>query len=185
MFKLDYKHSSPLFTYQYDLTYRADLVRCIIPVAHYDKPSLYADLDVCFLSNLNDICMQQGFVYRWEDYGFANSAILYSPSKKVAEQILDAGNKVECFRPWYLFTDAICQQLNLKIYPVNQFDAMWDLDSLLAGDALKFFKKTDQSNAMVKELFEKKYIVNHWHNNWRTMPEPGSPYDLLMQKMSN
>jgi hypothetical protein len=129
--------------------------------------------------------MDQGFVYRWEDYDFANSAILYSPSKKVAEQILDSGNRVECFRPWYLFTDVICNQLNLKIYPVNQFDAMWDLDSLLAGDALKFFKKTDLSDAMVNELFEKKYIVNHWHNNWRTMPEPGSPYDLLIQKMSN
>jgi hypothetical protein len=62
---------------------------------------------------------------------------------------------------------------------------MWDQKSLLAGDALKFFQKTDQSDVMVEELFEKKYIVNHWHNNWRTLPEPGSPYDLLMQKMSN
>ena len=184
LFKLNYKHSSPLFTYQRDLVYRGDLARCIIPVAHYDGPSLYADLDVCFLSDLNSICMHQGFVYRWEDYDFANSAILYSPSKKVAEQVLDIGNQVECFRPWYLFKDVICNQLNLKIYPVNQFDAMWDLDSLLAMDALKFFKKTDQSDAMVEELFEKKYIVNHWHNNWRTIPETGSPYDLLLNHFS-
>jgi hypothetical protein len=55
---------------------------------------------------------------------------------------------------------------------------------LLAGDALKFFKKTDQSVAMVEELFEKKYIVNHWHNNWRTIPETGSPYDLLLNHFS-
>ena len=83
-----------------------------------------------------------------------------------------------------MFNDVICNQLNLKIYPVNQFDAMWDLDSLLAMDALKFFKKTDQSDAMVEELFEKKYIVNHWHNNWRTIPETGSPYDLLLNHFS-
>ena len=48
LFKLNYKHSSPLFTYQRDLVYRGDLARCIIPVAHYDGTSLYADLDVCF-----------------------------------------------------------------------------------------------------------------------------------------
>ena len=48
LFKLNYKHSSLLFSYQRDLVYRGDLARCIIPVAHYDGTSLYADLDVCF-----------------------------------------------------------------------------------------------------------------------------------------
>ena len=76
LFRINYKHSSPLFTYKRDLVYRGDLARCIIPVAHYDSPTLYADLDVCFLSNLNNICHDQGFVYQWENYEFANSAIL-------------------------------------------------------------------------------------------------------------
>lgn len=76
LFKINYKHSSPLFTYQKDLVYKGDLARCIIPVAHYDASSLYADLDVCFLTDLNAIFSNNGFVYQWEDYDFANSAIL-------------------------------------------------------------------------------------------------------------
>jgi hypothetical protein len=35
---------------------------------------------------------------------------------------------------------------------------------------------------MFDELFAKKYIVNHWHNNWRTKPELGSTYDLLLKQ---
>jgi hypothetical protein len=183
LFKINYRHSSPLFTYQKDLVYRGDLARCIIPVAHYSSPSLYSDLDVCFLSDLNDICHDQGFVYQWEDYDFANSAILYSSNQEIAKRILEAGNSIECFRPWYLFANSVCKELNLKIYPNNRFDAMWDLESTLSGDAMKFFIKSPQSQKMVSELFEKKYIVNHWHNNWRTVPEIGSPYDLLYKKM--
>jgi hypothetical protein len=59
---------------------------------------------------------------------------------------------------------------------------MWDPESLLSGDAMKFFTKSAQSQKMVDELFTKKYIVNHWHNNWRTKPENGSAYDLLMNQ---
>jgi hypothetical protein len=59
---------------------------------------------------------------------------------------------------------------------------MWDPDSMLSGDAMKFFVKLPQSQQMVDELFAKKYIVNHWHNNWRTKPEVGSTYDLLLKQ---
>ena len=184
LFKINYKHSSPLFTYKKDLVYRGDLARCVIPVAHYSGASLYSDLDVCFLSNLNEICHDQGFVYEWEGYDFANSAILYSPNSELAKNILAEGNSIECFRPWYLFSNAICKKLNLRIYPKNQFDAMWDHESLLSGDAMKFFTKSPQSRQMVDELFAKKYIVNHWHNNWRTKPELGSTYDLLLKQFN-
>jgi len=183
LFKINYKHSSPLFTYQKDLVYRGDLARCIIPVAHYDSSSLYADLDVCFLSDMNTIFAGNGFVYQWEDYDFANSAILYSPNKEVAKNILERGNQVECFRPWYLFSNVNCKDLHLEIYPTNRFDAMWDKDSLLSGDAMKFFRSSPNAQQMVDELFEKRYIVNHWHNNWRTVPEVGSPYDILLRQM--
>jgi hypothetical protein len=184
LFKINYKHSSPLFSYKRDLVYRGDLARCIIPIEYYEGSSLYADVDVCFLSDLNQICNEEGFVYRWINYDFANSAILYSPNKKTAKNILEAGNKIECFRPWYLFTNQICNDLHLKIYPANQFDAMWDSHSLLAHDATKFFKKTVQSKAMVEELFAKKYFTNHWHNNWSIIPDRGSPYNLLMKQFS-
>jgi hypothetical protein len=184
LFKINYKHSSPFFTYQKDLVYRGDLARCIIPVAHYDSASLYSDLDVCFLSDLNTICSTNGFVYQWENYDFANSAILYSPNTLTSKNILNAGNEIECFRPWYLFSNKICQRLNLNIYPNNRFDAMWDMESLLTDDATKFFIKSPNSQDMVNELFSKKYIVNHWHNNWRTKAEIGSPYDILLKNFS-
>jgi hypothetical protein len=60
---------------------------------------------------------------------------------------------------------------------------MWDKDSLLSGNAMKFFKSSTNARQMVAELFEKKYIVNHWHNNWRAIPEEGSPYDILLRQM--
>lgn len=182
LFKLNYKHSSPLFTYKTDLVYRGDLARCILPFAHYRSACLYTDLDVCFLSDLNTICRDRGFVYRWEDYHFANSAILYCPDLSTAEKILEMGNTIECFRPWYLFTDSHCEALNLDIYPTNRFDAMWDPHSLLTGDANKFFLRSTQSQDMVNELFAKNYIANHWHNNWRTTAEEGSAYDLLLNQ---
>jgi hypothetical protein len=183
LFKINYKHSSPLFTYQKDLVYRGDLARCIIPVAHYDSSSLYSDLDVCFLTDMEAIFYKNGFVYQWEDYDFANSAILYSPNKEVAKNILERGNQVECFRPWYLFSNVNCRELNLDIYPADRFDAMWDKDSLLSGDAMKFFSSSLYAQQIVDELFEKRYIANHWHNNWRTVPEVGSPYDILLRQM--
>lgn len=183
LFKINYKHSSPLFTYKKDLVYRGDLARCIIPVAHYESSSLYADLDVCFLTDMNAIFGENGFVYQWEDYDFANSAILYSPNMEVARNILERGNQVECFRPWYLFSNANCKDLNLELYPTDRFDAMWDKNSLLSGDAMKFFNCSRNAQQMVDQLFEKKYIVNHWHNNWRTAPEEGSPYDILLRQM--
>lgn len=159
------------------------MARCIIPVANYDTSSAYFDLDICFLDDFNKILSKQGFLYRWESYRFANNAVIYSPNQEASQKILHIGNSIECFRPWHLFTDSICKNLNLKIYPAERFDAMWDPESLLFGDAMKFFTKSPRSQQMVDQLFAKKYIVNHWHNNWRTTPEGGSPYDLLMKML--
>ena len=182
LFKINYKHSSPLFTYKKDLVYRGDLARCILPYTYYSSACLYSDLDVCFLSDLNKICLKEGFVYQWENYDFANSAILYCPNKRIAKKILELGNKIECFRPWYLFKNANCKSIGLRIYSTDKFDAMWDKNSLLAGNASKFFKNSSQSQNMVMELFQKKYIVNHWHNNWGVLAESNSPYEILKQK---
>jgi hypothetical protein len=132
---------------------------------------------------MNSIFGNRGFVYQWEGYDFANSAILYSPSAVVAKDILERGNKVECFRPWYLFSKQNCSDLNLHIYPTDCFDAMWDKNSLLSDDAMKFFRYSPIAQKMVDELFEKKYVVNHWHNNWKVNPEEGSPYDILLGQM--
>ncbi len=177
-----YKHSSPLFKgFLQNLAYRGDLARCLIPLYEYEQPSLYVDLDICFLSNLLDLCQDQGFAYRWEEFSFANSAVLYTPNKKAAKAIVDQGNAIETFIPWHLFTDDICAKLNIQIYPTNLFDPGWDRSSLLRNDAGLFFKNSTQSTAIVDELFAKGYRVNHWHNHWQTTPEDSSPYQQLLK----
>ena len=130
---------------------------------------------------MDNLFLESGFLYQWENFNFANSAVLYSPSHEASKNILRVGNLIECFWPWYLFSNSICQELGIEIYPANRFDAIWDEDSLLSKNAMKFFVNSLQSQNIVDELFAKKYIVNHWHNNWQTKPESGSPYDLLMK----
>lgn len=180
-----YKHSSPLFKgFAHNLAYRGDLARCLIPVHNYQQPSLYVDLDICFLSNILDLCQGSGFAYRWEEFTFANSAVLFTPNIDVAKAIVAKGNEIETFIPWHLFTDDICAKLNIHIYPTNLFDPGWDRTSLLRNDVGLFFKKTAQSTAIVDELFTKGYRVNHWHNHWQTIPEDGSPYQQLLEKFS-
>ena len=185
LFKLVYKHSSPLFSYKINLVYRGDLARCIIPSLFYESKSLYSDIDVCFLSDLNAICTNQGFVYRWEDYNFANTAILFIPNKESMLQVLNYGNQIESFRPWDLFNNNICDSLNLKIYPNKYFDAIWNKDSLMYGDAAKFFIKSNSSFEYYEELLNTNYYTNHWHNNWNTTPAIGSPYNLLDKYFSS
>jgi hypothetical protein len=136
-----YKHSSPLFKgFEQNLAYRGDLARCLIPVKYYRQPSLYVDLDICFLSNLLDLCQGSGFAYRWEEFTFANSAVLFTPNIDAAKAIIAKGNEIETFIPWHLFTDEICAKLNIHIYPTNLFDPGWDRNSLLRDDVGLFLK---------------------------------------------
>ena len=181
-----YKHSSFLFKgFVHNLPYRGDLARCLIPTHYYQQPSLYVDLDICFLSNLLELCQGSGFAYRWEEFAFANSAVLFTPNIDAAKAIVAKGNEIETFIPWHLFTDEICQELGIHIYPTNLFDPGWDKSSLLRNDVSLFFKNTSQSTAIVEELFTKGYRVNHWHNHWKIIPENGSPYQQLLQQFKH
>jgi hypothetical protein len=180
---ITYKHSSRLFKgFTHNLAYRGDLARCLIPVEYYRQPSVYVDLDICFLSNLLDLCQGSGFAYRWEEFTFANSAVLFTPNLDAAKAIIAKGNEIETFIPWHLFTDEICAKLNIHIHPTNLFDPGWDRSSLLRNDVGLFFKNSSQSAAIVDELFAKAYRVNHWHNHWKTIPENASPYQLLLER---
>ena len=179
-----YQHSSPLFRgFLHNLAYRGDLARCLIPLEHYQGSSLYVDLDICFLSNLLDLCQDRAFAYRWENHTFANNAVLYTPNQTHSQKVIKKGNVLETFVPWHLFTDDICEELGIDIYPTNLFDALWDDSSLLRNDIDLFFKDSAMSKVIVEDLFKKGYRVNHWHNNWKTVPDTGSPYHLLLQQL--
>jgi hypothetical protein len=183
---ITYKHSSPSFGgFHKDLAYRGDLARCLIPFFYYDGPVIYTDIDVCFLCNLLDLCGKSGFVYRWENFDFGNNAILYIPDRGLSEKIVLKGALLETYRPWVLFSNDVCAELDIKIYPAEMFDALWNKTSILYGDSSLFFKNSFNAQPIVNELLQFGYKANHWHNNWSTVPERGSPYQLLLQQIDS
>lgn len=185
LFGPTYQHSSALFGgFRLNKAYRGDLARCLIPMAHYEQPSLYADLDVCFTSNLLDLCGATAFSYRWESFGFANSALLYLPGKSLSEALVRRGCELENFLPWILFTDENCNALGIQIHPTTMFDPLWSPGSVLFGSPGLFFKGHSDLSAVMSQLKRENYRAIHWHNNWRTTPAPDSVFRALLAESS-
>lgn len=180
---LRYKHSSWLFRgFMSNKVYRGDLARCLIPLEHYVGPSLYTDLDICFMSNLTSLCGQQGFAYRWEDFDFANTAILSLPGPELVKRIVEIGKKRECFDPWILFTEATCTELGIRLHDTRDFDPLWDPRSMLHGSSSHFFEPRSSPAADLAALEAERHLAIHWHNNWHTVPAPDSLYCGLLRK---
>jgi hypothetical protein len=182
LFGLTYKHSSRLFDgFSRNKAYRGDLARCLVPLEHYDSPCLYVDLDVCFMASLLPLCHERGFTYRWEDFGFANSAILYLPDAASSRALLELGRQLECFLPWILFTESNCAALGLTIHPTRWFDPLWDTHSMLHGDPGKFFAPRADLDAALRGFVAEGHLAVHWHNHWKTVPAPDSLYAALLR----
>lgn len=185
LFGLTYKHSSRLFDgFTRNKAYRGDLARCLIPLEHYREPCLYVDLDLCFLSDLRPLCDARGFTYRWETYGFANSAVLYLPGPDTARALVQRGLELQCFLPWILFADEHCAALGLQVHPAPWFDPLWDPASVLHGDPALFFARRADPEADLQRFLAEGHRAAHWHNNWRTVPDAGSIYSALLRRMS-
>ncbi|MEO5686766.1 MAG: hypothetical protein ABIR54_05335 [Burkholderiaceae bacterium] len=181
-FGLTYMHSSLLFPgFERDLTYRGDIARFLVPLCHYPLASLYCDLDICFMSDLTRLCESNGFVYRWETFGFANNAIVYMPNTSWSAALARKANAIETFRPWILLSDAHCAELGLTIHPARLFDPLWDPTSLLYGDTAKFFGPRDNLALDLHALNTERHLAIHWHNNWKTVPAPNSIYSGLLK----
>ena len=181
-FGLTYMHSSMLFLgFERDLTYRGDMARFLVPLCHYPQASLYCDLDICFMSDLTQICESSGFVYRWENFGFANNAIVYMPSASWSAALARKANAIETFRPWILLSDAHCAELGLTIHPAPRFDPLWDPASLLYGDTTRFFGPRENLALDMHALSTERHLAIHWHNNWKTVPAPNSIYSGLLK----
>lgn len=182
LFGLTYKHSSRLFDgFTRNKAYRGDLARCLVPVEHYAQPCLYVDLDLCFLTDLRPLCGARGFSYRWEHYGFANSAVLYLPGPQASRALMQRGRELECFLPWILFTDANCAALGLDVHPAAWFDPLWDPTSILSGDADRFFAPMPDVAAATRRLLGEGHRAIHWHNRWRAVPAEDSIYSALLR----
>jgi hypothetical protein len=183
IFGLTYMHSSVLFNgFSRNKAYRGDLARCLVALTHYPCPALYVDLDVCFLTDLRAMCDDRAWAYRWEEYAFANSAILYLPGTRSAEALVAKGNELENFLPWILFTDDVCEQLGIHVHPTRLFDPLWDPTSMLYGDARRFFCAREHPALDLHALALERHLAIHWHNHWTTVPAPTSLYAGLLER---
>jgi hypothetical protein len=183
---ISYKHSSPIFQGFNDYVYRSDIARLLIPLMMYkDDKSLYVDLDICFTSNLLDLCGSQAFSYWWEQDRFINSAILYTPNNDIRLKLLEIGKKLQSFRPWTLYTFSNCKIISMLIYSSDIFDPLWCKSSKLYGNAPLFFRNTMHKDAILNEINVGNYRAIHWHNNWHTTPGQDSVYINLLNKYSN
>jgi hypothetical protein len=182
LFGLTYMHSSRLFHgFAGNKTYRGDLARFLVPLEHYRQKCVYADLDVCFTSDLTALCEGPAFVYRWDKYDFANNAIIYMPDDTWSLALTRKANSIETYRPWILLSNAICAELGIKIQPARLFDPLWDPTSLLYGDAAKFFDPRPNIALDLHALATERHLAIHWHNNWTTAPAPTSIYAGLLK----
>ncbi len=183
---LSYKHTSPIFQGFNDLVYRSDIARLLIPLVMYkNSKTLYVDLDICFTSNMLDLCGNVPFSYWWENGKFINSAILYIPCHDSRQKLLLIGKKIESFRPWTLYSYENCKLINMRIYSNEFFDPLWNESSLLCGNSLRFFKNNQYTDQILCEINSGNYRAIHWHNNWRTLPDSTSVFTKLLEKYSN
>ena len=167
-----------------DLRYRADLFRCLIPAAHPGKSILYLDLDTVVSRPLHEVGARRSFTYRWEQFAFANTAVLYLQrhegevmQARIAERLRRAPNA----KLWAFYTQRFCDELGLDVLPTEMFDPPWDRSSLWHGGAERFMTAHDDSAAMAAEVLDR-FPIAHWHNQWRVVPEPGSAYQLLLKR---
>jgi len=177
-----YKHSSMLFGgFTRDKVYRSDLARCLIALEHYPNACLYADLDVCFASDLTTQCGDRAWAYRWEKLQFADPALLYLPDRSWSAALTRRGNELETFLPWVLFADAVCAELGVVVHPNRLFDPLRDSTSLLYGDSDRFFGPRDNLALDLHALARERHLAIHWHENWKTVPARTSIYAGLLK----
>jgi hypothetical protein len=184
-FGLTYRHESRLFLgFNENKPYRGDLARTLIALEHYTTPCLYVDLDTCFLSELRGLCGRAAWTYRWENFSFANSAILYLPNATWSEALCARGRALGNFVPWVLFTDEVCEELGIDVLPARLFDPLWDPDSLLYRDVNGLFRPREQPGLDLQALKQEQHLAIHWHNRWRAIPADTSLYSGLMNSCS-
>ncbi|HEX7640432.1 MAG TPA: hypothetical protein VF457_18715 [Burkholderiaceae bacterium] len=176
------RHSSPLFGgFRRDKAYRADLARCLVPLAHYPGPCVYAEIDTCFCTDLSHHCGDKAWAYRWDRHPFARAALMYLPDRSWSTALVRRGNEIESFLPWMLLTDAHCAELGVTLHPPRMFDPLWDGASLLYGDVDRFFCARDNLALDLHALDGERHLAIHWHDCHRADIAPTSIYAGLLR----
>jgi hypothetical protein len=89
--------------------------------------TFYADIDVAFPRPLDWILSHRSFVYRWETFAYANSALM----SVTADSDIKGGALLRLLAqdgsvlPWVLFNDVNCRACDLDILPCDRLDLQW------------------------------------------------------------
>ncbi len=146
--------------------------------------TLYCDIDVAFPRSLDWIFRHGSFVYRWQRFAYANSALMSAtadlPIKRGAlmERLVQEG----AGRSWILVDERNCAACGLDILPCDRLDPRWSPHGPYGPDYGDFFKCSPSSAAELAFLKEH-YDAIHWHNKWQETPDPGSPYALWLSEL--
>jgi hypothetical protein len=168
-------------------TVRGDVFRVVMS-ASLREPTLYSDLDVCFLNDLSPLFGEEDFVYGWEDQPYANSAVMYSAAygqlkTEGINWLKSAGTPV----PWIYFARTAEFNRKIRVYQCELFDPLWKKYLRFNGRLLEFddfFEAGPYANWLTSFLIENCYTY-HWHNRWTKEWEPGSPYSILLERVKN
>jgi hypothetical protein len=181
----DFATDSRLFSWNRWHTYRADIFRVLAPSLFPDDDVLWVDLDTVFIRDFDEWPLSSSFVYRWEDQPHGNNAVIFfsEGSEHDRVSLLGAAMASRSFRPWVLFTDRRCDAVGFRILDPEMFDPAWDAGSPMAATPRMFTSNDLHSNEIVEQI-EGRCLVAHWHNQWRVTPEPGSPWSILMSRMT-
>lgn len=162
--------------------YRSDVFRVIIEREFKGQSVLYSDLDVYFAAPEKDWDFRTSFSYRGGGT-WANTALLYMAKDRaqITKLFLDGLNAGLPALPWHFFTDERCATAGIQVYPCDRFDPGWNVNSVSCGDSTLFFSESADSQEFLEEIRHNSLAV-HWHNQWSSVPRPGSPFQQLLRQ---
>lgn len=148
--------------------------------------TLYCDLDFAFPRALDWIFRHGSFVYRWQRRAYANNALISatadSPVKRGA--LLDLLVRKGAGRSWVLFSEENCRACGLDILPCDRLDPLWSQGGP-RGPKYRTFLKSGGDAAADLAFLQDRFDAIHWHNQWMTSPDSGSPYDLWLRELES
>lgn len=166
-----------------DRAYRSDIFRTIELVKAEGKNFLYSDIDIYFCRPLREMEMGESFTSQWGTSDFANSAFLFlsAANIKARVEVLKEITSGKPALPWILFTKEFCTHAGIKILPIEYFDPAWTVGSSIEGRSDLFFSNGPHVAGLLLEIVKRNWVV-HWHNQWKSVPEHDSPYNLLLSQ---
>jgi hypothetical protein len=165
------------------LTYRSDVFRSLIAHKYPNDDVMYVDLDICFVKPFDKYDWGNAFSSPWGLGKFANTAILFLPSKNqlIRKKILFEFKEISAAWPWVLYSEVRCKKYGLQLRKIEEFDPAWAPKNPNTGESNSFMEKRSNSQEIVDWIDRHSFCV-HWHNQWSVLPEPGSPYYIYFNR---